>query len=92
MAQHEHDQHSSMSTRTTWALIGFLAIAAFFLFTEHRAHLFGILPFLLLLGCPLMHLFHGHGHGKHGQAGPQPDAGATPPTPGPTATDAGNAP
>lgn len=28
-----------------------LAIAAFFLATEHRAHLFGVLPYLLLLLC-----------------------------------------
>jgi hypothetical protein len=47
------------------ALIGFLAIAGFFLLTEHRAHLLGVLPFLLLLACPLMHLMHG-GHGGHG--------------------------
>lgn len=46
-------------------LIGFLAVAGFFLFTEHRAHLLGVLPFLLLLACPLMHFMHG-GHGRHG--------------------------
>lgn len=42
------------------------AIAAFFLLTEHRAHLFGYLPFLLLAACPLMHMFHHGGHGGHG--------------------------
>lgn len=46
-----------------WCL---LTILAFFLITEHAAHLFGILPYLLLLACPLMHLFlHGR-HGGHG--------------------------
>lgn len=30
------------------ALLAFLAIAAFFLITEHRAHLYGILPYVLL--------------------------------------------
>jgi hypothetical protein len=48
-------------SRTGLALFGFLAIAGFFLFTEHRAHVLGFLPFLLLLLCPLLHLFHGHG-------------------------------
>jgi hypothetical protein len=49
-----------------WVLIGFLGVAAFFLWTEHRAHLLGVLPYLLLLACPLMHLFHhGHGHRHH---------------------------
>lgn len=49
-----------------WVFLGFAAVAAFFLFAEHRAHLFGILPYLLLAACPLMHLFHHHGHGGHG--------------------------
>lgn len=63
---------SGRPSRTGLALIGFLAIAGFFLFTEHRAHLLGFLPFLLLAACPLLHLFHG-GHGDHG--GKDPDAG-----------------
>jgi hypothetical protein len=47
-------------------LCGFLIIAAFFLLTEHRAHVFGILPFVLLLLCPILHfLLHGK-HGGHG--------------------------
>jgi hypothetical protein len=47
-----------------FALFG--AIAAFFLWQEHRAHLLGALPYLLLLSCPLIHLFlhRGHGHGS----------------------------
>jgi hypothetical protein len=30
-------------------LLGFLGIAAFFLLTEHRAHVFGVVPYLLTL-------------------------------------------
>ena len=44
---------------------GFLAIAAFFLLTEHTAHVLGALPWLLLAACPLMHLFMHHGGGTH---------------------------
>jgi hypothetical protein len=44
------------------ALLGFFAIAGFFLLTEHRAHTLGALPFVLLALCPLLHLF-GHRHG-----------------------------
>lgn len=44
----------------------FLGIILFFLLTEHRAHVFGVLPYLLLLACPLMHLFMHGGHGGHG--------------------------
>lgn len=47
------------------ALCLFLAIAAFFLWTE-RAHVLGALPWLLLLACPLLHLFMHRGrHGGH---------------------------
>jgi len=47
---------------------GFALIAGFFLITEHRAHVFQYLPFLLLAACPLMHFFHGHGgHGSRHQ-------------------------
>lgn len=66
-ADHAPDDHR----RSGWVLPVFLVIAAFFLFTEHRAHLFGILPYLLLLACPLMHLFMHHGHGGHGHHGHQ---------------------
>lgn len=47
-------------------LVAFLAIAGFYLLAEHRAHLFGILPWLLLLACPLLHVFMHGGHGGHG--------------------------
>jgi hypothetical protein len=43
----------------------FLAIAAFFLWEEHRAHVLGILPYLLLAACPIVHLFMHHGHNGH---------------------------
>lgn len=61
-------------TRSGFVLIGFLAIAGYFVITEHRAHAIGALPYLLLLACPLMHMFHGHGghsgnkHGDHKEA------------------------
>jgi len=73
-------QKNSNRSRANMALAGFMAIAAFFLVMEHKAHLLGLytehevhilgaLPYLLLLLCPLMHLFmHGGGHGGHEQA------------------------
>ncbi len=48
------------------ALVVFLGIAGFFLWTEHRAHLFGALPYALLLACLAVHFFM---HGAHGHAG-----------------------
>ena len=61
-----HHESRNNNPRGKWVLIGFLAIAGFFLFTEHRAHVLGALPYLLLLACLLMHLFMHHGHGNHG--------------------------
>ena len=46
--------------------MGFLVIAGFFLVTEHTAHVFGALPFLLLASCLFLHSFMHGGHGKHG--------------------------
>lgn len=43
----------------------FIAIAGFFLWTEHRAHALGVLPYLLLAACPIIHLFMHGGHGGH---------------------------
>ncbi|MEO8655420.1 MAG: DUF2933 domain-containing protein [Ramlibacter sp.] len=72
MHHHDHDSSKAIDGRWQWVLIGFLAVAGFFLWTEHRAHLLGWWPYLLVLACPLMHLFHhGHGHGAH-QHGQQP--------------------
>ena len=46
-------------------LVVFGAVAAYFLLSEYRTHFFGALPFLLLLACPLMHVFMHRGHGGH---------------------------
>lgn len=73
---HAHRRHprptpaprAQRGAASPWIFAGFLAAAGFFLFTEHRAHLMGALPFVLLALCPLMHLFHGR-HGRHGHGG-----------------------
>jgi hypothetical protein len=85
--EHEspEERHDHSHARGFWkskaglAAAGFLIIGLFFLLSEHRAHLFGVLPFLLILACPLMHLFmhHGHsGHHHHGKPPREPDQGA----------------
>lgn len=64
---------SQSADKPTWrspfgiALLIAIGIIFFFLWSEHRAHLLGALPLLLLLAaCPLMHLFmhrcHRSGH------------------------------
>ncbi|MEK7819719.1 MAG: DUF2933 domain-containing protein [Pseudomonadota bacterium] len=52
-----------------FVLAGFLAVAGYFLWSEHEAHVklaIPYFPYLLLLLCPLMHLFMHRGHdGPH---------------------------
>lgn len=66
----EPDSGNGTKSRAKWVFIGFALIAAYFLVTEHRAHLSGWLAsygiWLLLLACPLLHLFMHGGHGGHG--------------------------
>ena len=52
-----------------WAVMVFmLAAVLFYLLAEHRLHFFGALPWLLILACPLVHIFmhggHDHSSGK----------------------------
>ena len=87
---HDHSLHDVQpkpfwSSRYSIGLLVLGAIALYFLLTEHRAHFFFALPFLLLLACPLMHMFMHHGHGGHGGSeersgdSPQPTPETLPP-------------
>ena len=63
----ETTQHRP-NARMPW-LLGvcvFAGVAGFLLWTEHRAHVLGVLPYLLFALCPLMHFFMHRGHGGHG--------------------------
>jgi len=96
MTEHEHSHHdrspssdgSFWTSRTLLACLALLAIAVFLLVSEHRAHSLGAGLLLLLLACPLLHIFmHGRhgGHGGHGGHGhPRDQAG--PDQRGPTGT------
>ena len=69
MSEVESPRPGEHQPRTNWILIGFLAVAAFFLITEHTAHVLGALPYLILLLCPILHFFMHRGHGAHGGHG-----------------------
>lgn len=65
--------------RPLWIAAGMTAlIGGFYVLREHWGHVAGLWPYLLLLACPLMHLFHGHGghghHAGHGSATDRPAA------------------
>ncbi len=61
-------------SRSGLVFAGFSIVAAFYLVTEHTAHFFAALPYLVFLACPLMMMFMMHGgHGMHGDHGGHPD-------------------
>ena len=77
MTMHDHSQHNShrqqgapegsfFTSRAFLISLGFLAMAVVLLLSEHRAHFLGVLPFLFLLACPLLHFTMHRGHGSHG--------------------------
>ena len=69
----DHGPHESglkdwLSSRAGVATCVVVVVLGFLIYTGHSAHLLGAAPYLLILACPLMHLFmhggHGHGHGR----------------------------
>jgi Flp pilus assembly protein TadB len=51
-------------------LLALYALAAAFLLYWHWRHVLDAMPFLVVLACPLMHLFMHHGHGHHRDKAP----------------------
>ena len=51
------------------AAIGLIGAVGYFLLAEHRAHFIYALPYLILLLCPVMHIFMHRGHDGHGGLG-----------------------
>lgn len=82
-----HDTDQGRTSGLNWSRINQwllwigLAAAVAWMFFRHGDHLLQLLPFLLILACPLMHIFGhgGHGdHGAHGKSSPRdPDKAST---------------
>ncbi|MFT5657462.1 MAG: hypothetical protein ACI9KN_000735 [Gammaproteobacteria bacterium] len=60
----KHDKTSWWRNSSKLVFGGFLAIAGYFLWTEHQAHITPYLIWILLGACLLMHGGHGHNHGS----------------------------
>ena len=70
-----HDAHGSgapqrpQSDLGQWIvrilMIALIAVGAYYVIVEHGAHVLSAWPLLILLLCPLMHLFMHGGHGGH---------------------------
>jgi hypothetical protein len=73
----QNSQQPGVPPEPTWrsplaiASIMLLVIGAFYLLREHWGHVAGNWPYLLLLLCPLMHLFMHRGHRGHRGHGPR---------------------
>ena len=85
---HSHEHGNGRPSGTNWSRINQwvlwigLAGAVAWMFFRHNAHFVQLLPFLILLACPLMHLFGHGGHGGHGGGSdtkPKDDARQLPP-------------
>lgn len=75
MAHGAHTTSGPQTTRSFWrspfgvAATVLAVMASIYLYLAHQAHVYALLPYLVLAVCPLMHMFmhrgHGHGHGHH---------------------------
>lgn len=60
---HGDEKHQGwLFSRTGLVTICALAILGFLVYEGHGAHILGFAPYLLILACPLMHIFMHHGH------------------------------
>ena len=54
---------------SSWLLVAAAAALGLYLVIWHSVHLAAALPFIVLLACPLLHMFMHGGHGGHGDNG-----------------------
>lgn len=77
------DARQSLTRLWMGACVMLTLIVLFFVLREHWEHVAGKWPYLLLLACPVIHVFM---HGKHGHAGQK----NMPSTPSPADPHAGH--
>lgn len=61
---------SLLKQRVLLVFLAFAAMAVVLLWQDHHEHIIGLIPWLFLLACPLMHVFMHRGHGSHGRHEP----------------------
>ncbi len=78
--QHSHHENTESNNGGSWlfsrtgiATLVVVSVLGFLIYEGHGAHLLGYAPFLLILACPLMHIFMHGGHGGHGGHGSRRD-------------------
>ncbi|REJ79685.1 MAG: DUF2933 domain-containing protein [Acidobacteria bacterium] len=76
-----HDSGPTRPRNAVYLWLGaltFATVAGFFLWGEHRVHLLGNWPWLLLLACPLLHFGMHGGHAHHRERPEGDDPGDRP--------------
>ena len=61
--QHSTENRAAWRSPAMVASAMLILIIAFYVLREHWSHVVGAWPYLLLLLCPLMHVFMHRGHG-----------------------------
>jgi hypothetical protein len=68
-AHREREMTQELSNRSNklfrWTIWTAGAVALVYLIVEHRPHLLGWIPYLIILACPLTHFFMHRRHGGH---------------------------
>jgi hypothetical protein len=63
--EHPNESVKNTFSKKTWIVIFIVGlIGLILLLRNHTSHLLVALPYLVLLACPLMHIFMHKGHGK----------------------------
>ncbi len=73
----DRQRPSFWKTPAGFAALVLIGVVSYFLLMEHRQHVWQLLPYLILLACPLLHLFMHGSHGGHagqGQHGSEQNA------------------
>jgi hypothetical protein len=62
ISSHQHAAGCAHRSRSGmgWVFVAFALMAVVLLWQEHRAHILGVIAYLILFSCPLMHLLHRH--------------------------------
>jgi len=64
---HNQENRKGLFSKPVWIVISVIgAFGLIFLFTEHTSHVLIALPYLILLACPLLHIFMHKDHGGNG--------------------------
>jgi DUF2933 family protein len=59
----DEGSHHFLGSKLGWGVTLVLAATGAYLLSTHTGHVLTAAPYLILLACPLIHLFgHGHGH------------------------------